>query len=64
MERKRNELSGKVVQLIRRLQEVNDPQVTLSVIITMIKGLYEVITIFEDQLLQQTKASKATDDNK
>jgi len=64
MERKRNELSGKVVQLIRHLQEVNNPQVTLSVIITMIKGLYEVITIFEDQLLQQTKTSKATDGRK
>jgi len=64
MERKRNELSGKVVHLIRRLQEANDPQVTLSVIITMIKGLYEVITIFEDQLIQQTKASKVVNDRK
>jgi len=50
-------LSQRVARLIEQVRSQNNPQLTLSVIIQLIKALYELISIFEVQVIEMQKKS-------
>lgn len=50
-------LSQRVAKLIEQVRSQNNPQLTLSVIIQLIKALYELISIFEVQVIEMQKKS-------
>jgi len=47
----------KIAQLIEKVRAQNNPQLTLSVIMQLIKALYELINIFEIQAMELQKKS-------
>jgi len=47
----------KIAQLIEKVRSQNNPQLTLSVIMQLIKALYELINIFEIQAMELQKKS-------
>jgi len=57
-------LSQRVARLIEQVRSQNNPQLTLSVIMQLIKCLYELISIFETQIIEaQKKASNQSKAN-
>jgi len=49
--------SSKIAQLIEKVRAQNNPQLTLGVIMQLIKALYELINIFEVQAMELQKKS-------
>ena len=49
--------SSKIAQLIEKVRAQNNPQLTLGVIMQLIKALYELINIFEIQAMELQKKS-------
>ena len=50
-------LNQRIAQLIEKVRAQNNPQLTLSVIMQLIKALYELINIFEIQAMELQKKS-------
>jgi len=54
----------KIAQLIEKVRAQNNPQLTLSVIMQLIKALYELINIFEVQTIEAQKKLSNTSKTK
>jgi len=53
-------LNQRVTELIDKVRKANNPQLTFSVICGMIKTLYELISIFEIQVMQAQQSSNTS----